>query len=324
MTVKPRLLITRIFPPAVMARAKKDFDIVVNHDDRPLGTAEILDMSKNVDAILCAATEAMSASLIDALPARVKIIATFSVGYDHVDIPAATAKGIVVTNTPDVLTDATADIALLCMLGAARLAHASAITLREGGWKRWAPNDFVGTHMSGKKLGILGMGRIGQAVARRARGFDMQIHYYNRRQVQAPGLEQAIYHDDRQSFLASSQFLSINCPLSEATHHFINEESIELLPRGAVLVNTARGPIVKDAALISALKSGRIAAAGLDVFENEPNLNPGYLDLGNLFVLPHIGSATLETRDQMGFMCLDNLDAFFGQKPLISPLNQTG
>lgn len=318
MSAHPRLLLTRNFPPDVIARANKDYDTRLNEEDIALSSRDILERSADVDAILCASTEVFDRDLIMALPESVRMIATFSVGYDHIDVPAATEKGIVISNTPDVLTDATADIAFLCLLGAARLAHQASETLRAGEWKRWAPSQFAGVHVTGKRLGILGMGRIGQAVARRAQGFDMQIHYHNRRPVTAPGLETAVYHSDPDEFLSVCDFLSINCPLTPETKYFINDDSIEKMPQNTVIVNSARGGVIEDAALIKALKSGRVAAAGLDVFENEPNLNPEYLDLETLFVLPHIGSATIETRNAMGFKCLDNLDAFFAGTPLPS------
>ncbi|MBL4907302.1 MAG: D-glycerate dehydrogenase [Sneathiella sp.] len=320
MPTKPRILATHQFPPAVMDRLLKDYDVITNETNEHLSADVILERSKNVDGIMCSPGNAFDQALIDALPASVKIIATFSVGYDHLDLAAAAKRGIVLGNTPDVLTAATADIALLCLLGAARKAHTSATILREGKWSRWTANQFLGVHVSGKRLGILGMGRIGQAVARRAKGFDMEIHYHNRRPVSEPGLEEAIFHESLDDLLPNCDFLSINCGLSDETQHLINDATIEKLPDGAVLVNTARGAIVDDIALIKALKSGKIAAAGLDVFENEPTLNPEYLDLDNLFVLPHIGSATFETRDAMGFKCLDNLDAFFAGNPIPSPI----
>lgn len=320
MAAKPRLLVTRNFPPNVMARLRRDYAAITNDEDRILEPAEILALSQDVDAILCAGTEKFSREVIEALPENIRIIATYSVGYDHLDAAAAAEKGITLSNTPDVLTDATADIALLCLLGAARMAHSSAQTLRSGQWSSWAANQFLGVHVTGKRLGILGMGRIGQAVARRAMGFNMQIHYHNRRPVDVPGLEAAIYHKTTDSLLGVCDFLSINCGLSAKTKYLINDENIAKMPDNAVIVNTARGGIIEDAALIRALKSGKIAAAGLDVFENEPHLNPDYLDLDTLFVLPHIGSATVETRDAMGNMCLDNLDAFFADRPLISEI----
>ncbi|WP_169546046.1 2-hydroxyacid dehydrogenase [Sneathiella aquimaris] len=321
MTAKPCILVTRKLPDDVMARLSAGYNVIENENDETLSSDEIISRASSADAILCGPTDLFNKEVLDQLPDRLKMITTFSVGYDHIDVPAAFKNGIQLGNTPDVLTDATADITLLCLLGAARMAHSSAMALREGRWQKWATTQFLGIHVSGKRLGILGMGRIGQAVARRARGFDMEIHYHNRNPVtDARGLEDAIYHDSLESLLGQSDFFSINCGLSDQTFHLINNETIDLLPKGAVIVNTARGPIIDDIALINALKSGRIAAAGLDVFENEPTLNPGYLALENLFVLPHIGSATIETRNAMGFKCIDNLDAFFSNKPIPNPI----
>ncbi len=320
MSAKPKVLATRNFPPNVMERLLHDYDVKTNDADDHLDANAILNLSEDVDAIMSSPTNPFDRALIEALPDNVKIITTFSVGYDHLDVEAAKKKGILLGNTPDVLTDATADIAILCMLGAARRAHTSARILRNGEWTRWSANQFLGVQVTGKRLAILGMGRIGQAVARRAKGFDMEIHYHNRRPVSAHGLEDAIYHDNLDSLLQNAEFLSINCGLSDDTFHLMNDTTIASMPDGAVLVNTARGPIVDDSALIRSLKSGKLAAAGLDVFENEPNLNPDYLDLDNLFVLPHIGSATHETRDAMGYKSLDNLDAYFAGKPIPSPI----
>ena len=321
MTRKPKLLVTRLTPPNVEARIARDYDAIVNPDDVIMTTEELLEKAQDCDAILCSPTEAMPAEVIDRLPSSVRMLATFSVGYDQIDVPAATARGIKVGNTPDVLDDATADIAMLCLLGAARMAHNASTVLRTGAWKRWEPTGLLGVHVTGKRLGIIGMGRIGRSLARRARGFDMQIHYCNRSRL-SPDLEAgAVYHQDPEEMLPQCDFLSFNCPLTDQTRHFLNRERIALLPDGAVVVNTARGPVVEDAALIEALKSGKIAAAGLDVFEGEPAFDKAYLDLPNAFLLPHIGSATVETRDAMGFKCLDNLDAFFAGRPLPAPVN---
>ncbi len=230
------------------------------------------------------------------------------------DIPAATARGIAVTNTPDVLTGATAEIALLLMLGAARGATSAISTLRKGEWNKWSPTGMLGIELSGKRLGILGFGRIGRATAARARAFGMEIHYHSRHRV-SPELEEgAIYHADSASLFRVSDVLSIHCASTPETRGLVNRDTLALLPPGAILVNTARGDIVDDEALIEALASGRIAAAGLDVFNNEPNFHPGYLALSNAFLLPHLGSATRETRNAMGFRALDNLDAFFAGK----------
>lgn len=316
MPKKPRLLVTRLLPPEVEARIARDYDAIVNPDDRIWTADGMIERAAGCDAILLTTTETMDAEVIARLPDSVRMIATFSVGVDHIDLKAAAARGVAVSNTPDVLTDATADVAVLCLLGAARLAQSAEATLREGRWTRWAPTEFLGVHVTGKRLGVLGMGRIGQGVAARMRGFGMAIHYHNRRRLPPEQEQGAVFHEDPEALLPVADFLSINCPLSEATRGFLDAGRIGLLPPGAVVVNTARGPIVDDEALISALRSGRVAAAGLDVFTGEPAFNRGYLDLPNAFLLPHIGSATVETRNAMGFTCLDNLDAHFAGRPL--------
>ncbi len=306
-----KLLVTRRMPDNVTARAKSQFDIHTNDDDVIRPMSEVLELADGFDGILCCSSEKFSAQAIAQLPQSVRIISTFSVGFEHIDVAAANKRGIVVTNTPDVLTDATADIALLCMLGAARRAHEAQMMVREGRWNSWATTLLLGTHMSGKRLGIYGMGRIGQAVARRAQGFDMQVHYHNRRRVSPEDEFGATYHESLEDMLRISDFLSINAPMTPQTQGFLNAKRIALLPDGAVVVNTARGGLVDDEALIAALRSGKVAAAGLDVFAGEPNLNSAYVELNNAYLLPHIGSATVETRDAMGFCCLDNLEAFF-------------
>ncbi len=313
---KPKILVTRRFPDAVLDRATRDYDARVNEGDVVMSGEEVIAAAEGCRGILCSPTEKMTAEVIAALPDSVEILSTFSVGVDHIDLKAAGARGIKVGNTPDVLTDATADITLLLLLGAARRAYEGERMVREDRWVGWSPTDTLGIHVSGKRIGILGMGRIGQAVARRARGFDMQVHYHNRSRL-SPELEEgAVYHKTPEALLAVSDFFSINAPATAENHHFLNEERIGLLPDGAVVVNTARGTLVKDQALIAALKSGKVAAAGLDVFEGEPKIHPGYRDLTNCFLLPHMGSATIETRDAMGFKALDNLDAHFAGRPL--------
>ena len=238
------------------------------------------------------------------------MIATFSVGYEHVDVAAAAKRKILVSNTPDVLTDATADIAMLCMLGAARRAHEGTTMLRTHSWVGWEPRQLMGVHVTGKRLGILGMGRIGQAMADRARAFRMTIHYSNRTRLE-PDLEKgAIFHANPDDMLAHCDFLSINAPMTPATRKWVNAERIARLPKGAIVMNTARGGVVDDEALIAALNSGHLASAGIDVFDGEPKIHAGYYGLQNAFLLPHMGSATVETRNAMGFKALDNLEAF--------------
>jgi lactate dehydrogenase-like 2-hydroxyacid dehydrogenase len=316
MPSKPALLVTRKLPEAVEARASRDYRARLNSADAALDGDGLLRAAAEADGVLCTTTDRLDAATIGKLPASVRILATFSVGFEHIDIKAARGRGLVVTNTPDVLTDATADVAILLMLGAARRASEGERLIRANAWTGWAPTQLLGSHVSGKRLGILGMGRIGRAVAHRARAFGMVIHYHNRQQLPPEAEQGAIFHETPESLLPSSDILSIHCPLTPETRHFVDTKRIELLPLGAIVVNTARGGIVKDDDLIAALRTGRLAAAGLDVFDGEPRINPGYRDLPNTFLLPHLGSATRETREAMGFRALDNLDAFFaGRAP---------
>lgn len=311
---KPVLLATRCLPDAVVERARQSYDIRLHQHDAARTSEDILAQSLEADAIMTAPGSPLNAELIGKLPDKVKIIATFSVGFDHVDVAAAKARGIPVTNTPDVLTDATADITLLCLLGAARRAWEGQEMLRKQEWIGWNPRQLMGTHLGGKRLGIYGMGRIGRAVADRARAFGMKILYHNRSRL-SPELENgAVYYADPEELLRASEVFSINAPASAETENFLDARRIALLPDGAIVVNTARGTLVDDEALIAALKSGKLAAAGIDVFRGEPKLHPGYLPLKNAYLLPHLGSATVETRNAMGFCCLDNLDAFFAGK----------
>lgn len=310
----PVVFVTRRLPEAVEARLTRDYTPVLNADDTPYSSSDLVERVVNAgaEAVLCCPTDKMTADVIAALPNRVRALATFSVGYDHIDLEAAKAHDLIVTNTPDVLTDATADCAMLLILAAARRAWSAESMLRRGDWTIWAPTGQIGTQVSGKRLGIFGMGRIGQALAKRARGFDMEIHYSDLAELPPELAAGATYHADPEELLAISDFLSLHCPLTDETRHFLDARRIALMPDGAIVVNTARGPIVDDEALIAALRSGKLAAAGLDVFDGEPKVNPGYLDLENATLFPHIGSATKETRDAMGFVALDNLDAVFG------------
>ncbi len=317
---KPKLFITRKLPQAVEARAIESYHADLNLSDEIYSQKDLIDRLTRAettpDALLVTVTDRIDRELIAALPASIRMIATFSVGYDQIDIKAASARGIAVSNTPDVLTDATADIALLLMLGAARGARGGEAAIRNAQWKNWAPTGYLGTHMTGKRLGIYGMGRIGRAVARRARAFDMEIHYHNRTRLPQSQEDVAIFHDNVQSLFSASDFLSLHAASTPETRNIINRESLSWLPEGAILINTARGDLVDDDALISALANTSLAAAGLDVFRNEPDIDPRYRALPNTFLLPHLGSATLETRNAMGFCALDNLDAFFaGQTP---------
>ena len=317
MTDKPVLLIPRKLAPAVLARAQATYDVILNEDDHVMTRDELVAACQNVDAVLPCHSEHFNAEVVAAMPARLKIIANHSVGVDHVDLGAAKARGIVVTNTPDVLSDATAEIAMLCMLGAARRGSEGDRMVREGRWNFWSPAFMVGRQVTGRRFGVLGMGRVGQITADRARGFGMEIHYHNRSRLSPDKEKGAIFHDTVESLLAVSDVLSLHCPSTPETTGLINARTLDLLPERAILVNTARGALVDEDALVAALKSGRLFAAGLDVFRDEPGGNPALADLDNVFMLPHIGSATFETRDAMGFRALDNLDAFFaGDAPV--------
>ena len=311
----PKVLVTRRFPPEIEALLEQGYRATLNETDRIHTPEELVAAAREHDAVMCCPSERFSREVLEQVAGSIGIVATFSVGFEHIDVPAARDVGVVVTNTPDVLTDATADTAMLCILAAARRGAEGDRFVRSGGWDRWHTMLMLGIHVTGKRLGILGMGRIGQALARRARGFDLAVHYHNRRQLSPEQEHGATFHADPADLLAVSDFLSINCPSTPETVKFLNAERIEMLPAGAIVVNTARGNIVDDEALIAALRSGRLAAAGLDVFDNEPNLHPGYLDLENVFMLPHAGSATHETRMAMGKTCLDNLAAFFAGRP---------
>lgn len=306
---KPKLLITRRLPDAVEARARRDYDVVQNRDDVAMASAAMLSESAGCDAVLCCTSDRLDAAVIAGLAASIKVIATFSAGTDHIDLAAAAGRGIPVCNTPDVLTEATAELSMLLILSAARRAGEGERMLRAGQWSGWAPTQLMGTGVSGKRLGIFGMGRIGQALARMARGFRMEIHYRNRTRLAAAEEAGAIYHADDVAFLSHCDVLALNAPGGAGTRHWLNAARIAMLPRGSVVTNAARGTLVDDTALIAALRSGHVAYAGLDVFEGEPALHPGYLALDNAVLLPHLGSATTEARDAMGFLALDGVDA---------------
>ena len=309
---KPVVLVTRRLPATVEQKLGEDFTTLLNPDDRLYSSAEMLDLARQADAILPCHTEKFSAETIAQLPDRVKAIANFSVGVDHVDLDAARQKGVIVTNTPDVLSDATAEIAILLMLGAARRASEGERLVRSQQWKDWSPDFMVGRQTTGKRMGILGMGRVGQVVARRARGFDMSIHYHNRKPLDSEQAGDSVYHDSVEALLANIDVLSIHCPATESTRGLLNRERLAEMHPDSILVNTSRGGVIDDDALVAALGSGSIGAAGLDVFNGEPDaIHPGYRELDNVFLLPHIGSATVETREAMGFRAIANLKAIF-------------
>lgn len=311
---KPRVWIPRKLSTNTQARALRDYDVVLNPADTLSSADDIVRMSAEVDAILPCHSELFDAATVARLDPRLKIIANHSVGVDHCDLEALKNKGVCVTNTPDVLSDATAEIAFLLLLGAARRAAEGDAMVRAGRWESWSPSFMVGTQVSGKTLGIIGMGRVGQVMAKRARGFDMQVHYFSRNRLPVELEQGAVYHDSLDSLLPESQFLSLHCPATPLTKGLIDAHALSLLPDGAILVNTARGALIDEAALVAAIESRTLAAAGLDCFQVEPGGNPAFAAHDNIMMLPHIGSATFETRDAMGFRALDNLDAFFAGK----------
>ncbi|KQT69904.1 MULTISPECIES: 2-hydroxyacid dehydrogenase [unclassified Aureimonas] len=311
-----RLIVTRRLPPAVEARCAAEFDASLRTDDAVLSADDLAARADGAEAILCAPGDRIDAALVERLPASVRVVGTFSVGTDHIDAAALKAHGIALCNTPDVLSRATAEITLLLILAAARRAGEGERMVRAGRWTGWAPTQLIGTEISGRRLGIYGMGRIGREVARMARGFSMEVHYRNRSRLAPEEEAGAIYHESDESLLAVSDILSLNAPASPQTLRWLNAERIERLPPHAIVVNAARGTLVDDEALIAALASGRVAAAGLDVFAGEPKLHPGYLDLENAVLLPHLGSATQTARDAMGFLALDGIAAVLrGERP---------
>lgn len=313
---KPVIWVPRRLSEATLARARRDYEVILNEADTPGTAEEIVAMSARADGMIPCHSEHFTAEVVARLDPRLKIVANHSVGVDHCDLEALKSRGIVVTNTPDVLSDATAEIAMLLMLGAARHAVRGDRLVRQGEWDSWSPSFMVGKQVTGARLGIVGMGRVGRAFAEKARGFGMEIHYHNRARL-APEAEQgAIFHADLESLLEAADFLSLHCPATPETADLLNAARLARLPEGAVVVNTARGALIDEDALLAAIKSGHIAAAGLDCFKVEPGGNPAFAAHENIFMLPHIGSATRATRDAMGARALDNLDAFFaGREP---------
>ena len=314
--MKPILHVTRRLPPAVEARATASFEARLNTEERAVTPETILAGAEGAAAVLCCPAEKLDAALIGKLPASVKVIGTFSVGYDHVDVAAARARGIAVVNTPDVLSVATAECAMLLILAAARRAGEGERMVRAGAWGGWAPTQLLGTQVSGRRLGIFGMGRIGRELARMARGFGMEVHYRDQARL-PPELEQgAVFHGSDDTFLPVCDVLSLHAPGGEGTRHWLDAARIAQLPRGAIVANAARGTLIDDTALVAALQSGQVAAAGLDVYNGEPRVDPRLVALENVVLLPHLGSATIETRDAMGHLVLDGIEAVLaGREP---------
>ena len=305
-----KILITRKLIKSSEEYAASIFDVKLNKEDRVLTKDEVISQSNDCDGILTSLTEKLDADTISKLSGKIKIISNFAVGVGNIDLDAAKKRNIVVTNTPDVLTDATAEIAMLVLLGAARRAKEGMEWVNKKNWK-WSADFLMGKQLTGSRLGILGMGRIGRAVADRARSFGMKIHYYNRSRLDSDLEKGANYHKSLESLLSVSDFFSINCPATKETKHIINKKTIRYFPDGAVISNSARGDMINDDAMVEALKNGKIFSLGIDVYNGEPNIHPEYLTLPNVFVLPHLGSATIKTRTAMGDLAISNIDEFF-------------
>jgi glyoxylate reductase len=314
---KPKILVSRRWPEAVETAMVKKYDVTFNIKDKPLSTNEFKDALSIYDAILPTVTDKISSEVFKVKNPRTKIFGNYGVGFSHIDIPAAKAAGITVSNTPDVLSDCTADITLTLMLMAARRAGEGEREVRSGNWEGWRPRHLIGTRITGKSLGIIGFGRIGREVAKRAHfGFGMKIVVQNRSKIGNDILIRTNAHqvDNLDELLETSDFISLHCPGGDDNHHLISTKQFKKMKNSAILINTARGEVVDDNALILALKSKEISAVGLDVFNNEPNINPELIKFENAILLPHLGSATQETREAMGFRVLDNIADFFEGK----------
>jgi lactate dehydrogenase-like 2-hydroxyacid dehydrogenase len=322
-TARATVVVTRRLPSVVEDELTRDFDARLNRDDRPLGPAELQDALRSADALLCTVTDRITADVLNAEPLRARILANFGVGFNHIDITAAKARGLAVSNTPDVLTEATADIAMTLLLMVSRRAGEGDRHVRCGAWTGWRPTHMLGTQASGKTLGLIGMGRIARAVARRAHhGFGMRIMFHDP-YPPSPSEAAALGAEARQTLdqvLEESDFVSLHCPATPETRHLMNRERLALMRRSAFLINTARGDIVDEAALVDALADGTIAGAGLDVYEHEPEIKPELLSMENVVLLPHLGSATHETRIAMGRRAVENLRLFFNGSPVRDPV----
>jgi lactate dehydrogenase-like 2-hydroxyacid dehydrogenase len=311
---KPKLVVTNPYPPDVEKRLAREFDVRRETSGRAPSSEELLVLANGADAMLISPMDRLGATFFERVSQSVRVISTYSVGLDHIDLKSAAARNISIGYTPGVNADATAEIAMLLMLGAARRAYEGQEMVRTQSWSS-ASQPILGWQLSGKSLGILGLGRIGQAVAKRARAFGMRLHYVNPAELSKDIAGDSIYHRSLDEMLPQCNFLSLHVPETAETHHIIDAKALALLPHGAILINTARGGLIVDSDVIAALKNGKLAAAGLDVFETEPAVNPDYLALNNVFLLPHLGSATIETRTRMGMICLDNISAVLLGKP---------
>ena len=305
-----KVLVTTKLLKSNEERISKLWDTKLNLNNAIYSTNELIELSKDCDGILSSVIDKIDEKTINKLSNKVRIISNFAVGFGNIDIEAASKRNIIVTNTPDVLTDATAEIAMLLILGASRRAAEGMQWVRNKNWK-WSADFLIGQQLYGCRLGILGMGRIGRAVAKRAKAFGMEIHYHNRSKLKSSLEEGAIYHDNIKSLFSVSDILSINCPATKETKNIINKETLDFFPAGAIITNSARGEMIDDEALVQSLINRKIDAIGLDVYNGEPNIYPGYLNQKNVFILPHLGSATKKTRNAMANLAIDNIIEFF-------------
>ncbi|MBF0248187.1 MAG: D-glycerate dehydrogenase [Alphaproteobacteria bacterium] len=314
---KPKVVVTRKLPDAVETRMMELFDTRLNHEDAPLTKAQLIAAAQACDVLVPTVTDDIDADVIAEAGPSLKLIANYGTGVDHIDVAAARARRITVTNTPDVLTEDTADMTMALILAVSRRLVEGERALRDGRWTGWSPTWMLGHRIHGKRIGIVGMGRIGRAVAKRARGFGLSVHYHNRNRVHEEVERQleATYWESLDQMLARMDIVSVNCPHTPATYHLLSSRRLNLLQPHAVVVNTARGEIIDERALIKMLKDGRIAGEGLDVFENEPAINPKFLTLSNVTLMPHMGSATCEGRIDMGEKVLVNIKAFTDGHP---------
>jgi lactate dehydrogenase-like 2-hydroxyacid dehydrogenase len=318
-TDRPTVVVTRRLPGPVEEELSREFDARLNRDDRPLGPAGLQEALRSADALLCTVTDRLTADVLGAEPLRARMLANFGVGFNHIDTTAAKARGLFVSNTPDVLTEATADIAMTLLLMVSRRAGEGERHVRCGAWTGWRPTHMLGAQLSGKVLGLVGMGRIARAVARRAHhGFGMRVIFSD--PFPPSAAEAAAFVDEPrgtlEQVLEEADFVSLHCPAMPETRHLMNRERLARMRRSAFLINTARGDVVDEAALVEALSDGTIAGAGLDVYEREPEITPALLTMENVVLLPHLGSATTETRIAMGRRALENLRLFFSGAPL--------
>jgi lactate dehydrogenase-like 2-hydroxyacid dehydrogenase len=315
---KPKVIVTRKLPDPVETRMRELFDTELNISDEPFSRALLEDAVGRADALVPTITDRIDASLLEKAGPKLKLIANFGVGVDHIDVPVAVGRGITVTNTPGVLTEDMADLTMALMMAVARRIVEGANIAQAGGYHGWAPTWMMGHRITGKRLGIIGMGRIGQAVARRARAFGLQIHYHNRKPVSPRIAEEveATYWESLDQMLARMDIISVHSPHTPATYHLLSARRLKLIQPHAILVNTARGEIIDETALAELLRDGKIAGAGLDVFEHEPAINPKLLGLPNAVLLPHMGSATIEGRIDMGEKVIINIRTWMdGHKP---------